>query len=201
MCCGHGLQCGESTAPCRTKGTRARSRGIASRGRSRFWPSCSIELPPRAARPGQARARRDVCVGYQRIERSNWRHMLLDVLAWFIILAAASVIGAGVLTVFGAYHLRLGDRIILGAWLGVVLLALGLLSLSLVAPLSPLNAGVVTTALVAAGWVLLKRDRHPESRRRTTPDVSLAGWEVLAGVACVAVGAAALASDPITLYD
>lgn len=127
--------------------------------------------------------------------------MVFDVLAWLIILAAASVIGAGVLTAFGAYHLRLGDRVILGAWLGVVLLALGLLALSVVAPLSPLNAGVVTAVLVAAGWMLLRRNRHPESRRRTTPDVSLTRWEVMAGVGCVAMGAAAFASDPVTLYD
>jgi len=127
--------------------------------------------------------------------------MVLDVLAWLIILAAASVIGAGVLTAFGAYHLRLGDRVVLGAWLGVVLLALGLLALSLFAPLSPLNAGAVTAALVASGWVLVWRNRHPESRRRATPDVSLDRWQVVAGVLFIAVGAAALASDPVTLYD
>ena len=127
--------------------------------------------------------------------------MVLDLLAWLIILAAASVIGAGVLTAFGAYHLRLGDRVILGAWLGVVLLALGLLALSLVAPLSPLNAAAVTAALVASGELLRRRNRHPESRRRATPDVSLTRWQASTGVLFVAVGAAALASDPVTLYD
>ena len=127
--------------------------------------------------------------------------MLLDILAWSLALASASVIGAGVLVVFGAQHLRPGDRAVLAAWIGVIVLAVVLLAVSLVGPVSP-GVGLSTTALLTAagGWVV-RRDRHSEARRHLTADVPLPPWARVVGLACIAVGAAALASDPVTLYD
>jgi len=127
--------------------------------------------------------------------------MLLDILAWSLALASASVIGAGVLVVFGAHRLRPGDRAVLAAWIGVIVLAVGLLAVSLVGPLSP-GVGLSTTALLtAAGVWVARRDRHSESRHHLTADVPLPPWARVVGLASIAVGAAALASDPVTLYD
>ena len=127
--------------------------------------------------------------------------MLLDILAWTAVLASASVIGAGVLVAFGAHHLRAGDRAVLGAWLGVIFLAIALLAVSLVIPLSP-AVGVSTTAALGAvaAWVV-RRDPHVKSRHQLTPDVTLPAWARGVGLVCIAIGASALASDPVTLYD
>lgn len=127
--------------------------------------------------------------------------MLVLVLAWVFILSAASLIGAAVLAAFGADHVRPGDRVVLGAWLGVVLLALALLGVSLFAPLSP-GVGAATTAVLAGtSWWVTRRNRHSESRWRASPDIPVSRWALVLGVTCIAIGAAALASDRVTLYD
>src|SRR5688500_11649724 len=127
--------------------------------------------------------------------------MLVLVLAWVLILSAASLIGAAVLAAFGVDHVRPGDRVVLGAWLGVVLLALALLGVSLFAPLSPAGGAATTGFLAGASWWVLRRNRHPESRWRASPDIPVSRWELVLGVACIAIGASALASDRVTLYD
>ena len=127
--------------------------------------------------------------------------MLLDILAWSVALASASLIGAGVLVVFGAHHLRAGDRVILAAWIGVTMLAIALLAVSLVLPLSPAVGLATTAVLTAAGAWVVRRDARVESRHQLASDIAVPRWARVTGLACIAVGSAALASDPVTLYD
>jgi hypothetical protein len=126
--------------------------------------------------------------------------MLLDVLAWALIIGVASAVGAGVLGILGADQLRSGDRLLIGTWIGVVLLGLTLLGVSVFTPLSPLAGSAAAGALGAAGLAVAVWSRRAR-KRRSSPDVPLPPWASLGGAVLLAVGAAALASDPVTLYD
>ena len=127
--------------------------------------------------------------------------MLFDVAAWAAVILVAFVVGSGVLTVLGAEHLRAGDRFILGAWVGIVLVTLTLLAVSLVAPLRPPVALAVGIALSGVAWVAFTRLHDPVAGRRPIPDLPAPRWVIALGSTIIAVGAAALASDPVTLYD
>jgi len=128
--------------------------------------------------------------------------MLFDLAAWAVLSVVACVIGSGVLAVLGAEYLRIGDRIILGTWTGIGILSSALLATALFAPLTPgltlLVAGLVAAVAGVAVWRTHHDSRAP---RRTVPDAPVPMWARALGVAIVAVGAAALASDPVTLYD
>ena len=63
--------------------------------------------------------------------------MLFDLAAWVVLILVVLAIGNGVLVVFGAEQLRSGDRFIIAAWIGVVILGLSLLGVSLITALSP----------------------------------------------------------------
>ncbi len=123
--------------------------------------------------------------------------MLLDIGAWALILGIAYVGGDGMLALLGAHGLRRGDRFIIAAWLGVVALSELLLGASLVVALSPLAATACALIVcVVGGWL---RWRFRDPNRRAVRDVP--GPAVALGVAVIFLGAAALASDPVTLYD
>ena len=123
--------------------------------------------------------------------------MLLDIGAWALILGIAYVGGDGVLALLGAHDLRRGDRFILAAWLGVVALSALLLGASLVLALSPRVATACAVIVCAVGGLLRWRFRDPSRRTvRSGPR-----WEMALGVGVIFIGAAALASDPVTLYD
>jgi len=127
--------------------------------------------------------------------------MAFDLAAWAIILFAACMIGRGVLAALHVGRIREGDRFVLSAWLGVIVLAVALLCLSLVGPVTPLSAVVVTLPLIALGIVAELRGRRSAAglprEARPTP----ATGAVIGGVALILLGSAALASDPVTLYD
>ena len=123
--------------------------------------------------------------------------MLLDIGAWALILGIAYVGGDGMLALLGAHGLRRGDRFIIAAWLGVVALSELLLGASLVVALSPLAATACALIVCVVGGWLRRRFRDPNRRAvRNVP-----GPAVALGVAVIFLGAAALASDPVTLYD
>jgi hypothetical protein len=128
--------------------------------------------------------------------------MLFDLAAWAVLIVVACVIGSGVLAVLGAEYLRIGDRFILGTWTGVVILSSALLATALFSPLTPgltlLVAGLVAGA---AGATLWRTHQDPRAGRRKAPDAPVPMWARALGVAIIATGAAALASDPVTLYD
>jgi hypothetical protein len=126
--------------------------------------------------------------------------MAFDLVASAIILVAACTIGRGILAALHVDHIREGDRFILSAWLGVIVLAVALLTVSLAGPVSPRSASAVTVPLVALGALAGLRARGARAARvqsRATPTRAA----VTGGVALILLGSAALASDPVTLYD
>lgn len=98
--------------------------------------------------------------------------MLFDLAAWAVLSVVACVIGSGVLAVLGAEYLRIGDRIILGTWTGIVILSSALLATALFAPLTPgltlLVAGLVAGA---AGATLWRTHQDPRAGRRDRKSV------------------------------
>lgn len=127
--------------------------------------------------------------------------MLFDAAAWALTIATSYAIGAGVLAAFGAEQLRAGDRLILATWIGIVVASIALLGASAFVPLSPrASVAVVGTLVVVAVWVLGHAGRHV-ARRRRPAEVPIPAGALIAGTLLIAIGAAALTSDPVTLYD
>ena len=125
--------------------------------------------------------------------------MLFDLAAWVVILLVAWTVGRGVMALLRAGDLRPGDALICASWIGVVVLSLALLATSIVAPLTPVTGAVVALILAALGVAVVgspARSRGPISVRRHRETALLA-----AGALALAIGAAALTSDAVTLYD
>jgi hypothetical protein len=126
--------------------------------------------------------------------------MAFDLAAWALTIVVGYAVGNRTLTLLGANRLRAGDRIIIATWIGSSILALVLLSVSLFRPLSPATSVIVAAILVAAA--LATRDaRVVTGGSRVPPEAPIPVRAVVAGIAVSAIGAAALASDPVTLYD
>ena len=122
--------------------------------------------------------------------------MAFDLAAWAVLFVVASVVGRGALALLGASDLRPGDRVILGAWIGLALFAVALLTASLRSPLTPIATLGTTLVVVALGVMVARARRVTPVHRPSTPR-----WSIAAGAVAVALGASALASDPVTLYD
>jgi hypothetical protein len=127
--------------------------------------------------------------------------MAFDLAAWVMILGAGWTIGRGFFVALRPHHARPGDRCLLSAWIGVIVLAVTLLGTSLVAPITPLTAAAVATPLVALGTVTIVREHRRVGARPVEPDARIPARALLIGGALLFVGSAALASDPVTLYD
>ena len=133
--------------------------------------------------------------------------MVFDLAAWAVIFAAVWVVGRGALAMLDAGDVRArpevvvrtGDRLILAAWIGVIVCAVTLLGVSLFSALAPMVSAGVVTALCALG--IVGRWRAPTRPPPGATGPALPTWAIGIGVAAVAIGAAALASDPVTLYD
>ena len=132
--------------------------------------------------------------------------MAFDLAAWAVIFVAVWVVGRGVLAVLDAdtvrarpaLVVRAGDQLILAAWIGVIVCAVTLLGVSLFTALTPAVAAGAVVVVCALG-VVSRRWSGPPPRCAEEP--ALPAWALGFGVAAVAIGAAALASDPVTLYD
>jgi hypothetical protein len=127
--------------------------------------------------------------------------MVFDLAAWVVIIAVVQAVGSGVLAALGADQLRSGDRFIIASWIGVVVVALVLLGISIVTPLSPGATASVAVALTLLGVVLSRRGRWRDRGHAALTDAPVPRWALAAGALVIAIGAAALASDPVTLYD
>jgi hypothetical protein len=133
--------------------------------------------------------------------------MALDLAAWAVIFVAVRVVGRGALALLDADDIRArpelvvraGDRLILAAWIGVIVCAITLLGVSLFTALTPIVSASVAVVLCALGALALWR--APTRLPPRASILALPTWAIVPGVAAVAVGAAALASDPVTLYD
>ena len=125
--------------------------------------------------------------------------MLFDLAAWAVILVLVSAIGGGAIALLAPDDIRSGDRFIIATWTGVVVLSSGLLTASLVSPLTPVVAASVALALAALG-IGTARWRGWTSFR-ILYEVAVPRWATAVGVGALLIGAAAFASDPVTLYD
>ncbi|HEY9654278.1 MAG TPA: hypothetical protein V6C50_02195 [Crinalium sp.] len=122
--------------------------------------------------------------------------MLSLLFAWTILFIFCSIIGAGVLNDLNASSFeQQDDRQLLAAWLGLVLLATGLLTTSLLLPLSPLVG--LAVALALCGVALRSSSTRQEVRHWS---VTLSRRKLLA-VALLSVGVAAIMVQPVVWID
>lgn len=122
--------------------------------------------------------------------------MLFYLVAWTFLFLVCLVIGTAVLRLTAADgYERESDRAILAVWLGLVLLAIALLGISLVLPLSPLVG--LGTALLGVGCSLYFRPVRQElfrySRLYSQPRLSLVGILV--------IGIAAFSTREVAWFD
>ncbi|MGB0564451.1 MAG: LIC_10190 family membrane protein, partial [Spirulinaceae cyanobacterium] len=125
--------------------------------------------------------------------------MLALLLGWCCLGLVTAAIGLGLLNVLKLQAVqRLGDRLIVSIWLGILLLAWLLFGLSLLLPLSPsVGLGVILILMATAG---VQRSSRQELRR-----IFQQLWACPLGFKLVIVGLsgaiAALASQPIIWPD
>jgi len=125
--------------------------------------------------------------------------MAFDLAAWAVIFLAVWVVGRGALALLDADSVRAGDRLVLAAWIGVIVCAVTLLGLSVLTALTPGLSACAAMVLCALGVMATWRRWRRAPPRAEGPAIPV--WAVGIGVTAVAIGAAALASDPVTLYD
>ncbi len=122
--------------------------------------------------------------------------MLYLIVVWIGLTLACYLAGLALLHGFGADWLqRPSDRAIAALWLGVVALAVSLLAVSLLFPLSPLVGGSVLLVWSGAAWLIpgLRHElRHGWQQLNKN-------WMVI--FAAISLAAAAIISRPITWVD
>ena len=77
--------------------------------------------------------------------------MAFDLAAWAIIFTAVWLVGRGALALLDANGVRAGDRLILAAWIGVIVTAVTLLGVSLVTAVTPVASASTMMVLCALG--------------------------------------------------
>jgi hypothetical protein len=122
--------------------------------------------------------------------------MLYFAIIWTLLLLVCSVIGTGVLhwSRVGAF-VRLGDRLITSQWLGIIILAISLLVVSLIAPVS-LPIGI----LVAGGLCGLALSLQPVRLELATQFQQITG-PIILGYSTVVIALAALLTRPVSWLD
>jgi hypothetical protein len=122
--------------------------------------------------------------------------MLYFAIIWTLLFLVCNVIGTGLRhwSRIGAF-IRLGDRLIVSQWLGVIVLAITLLMVSLVAPLS-LPIGILTVSILC-GLALWSRSARLELSAQLQQLTS----PIFLGYSTVALSLAALLTRPVTWLD
>ena len=122
--------------------------------------------------------------------------MLFFIIAWLGLILICFVIGTDILNLFQANCFRkIGDRFIVAAWLGVVILAILLLAVSLILPLSPL---VGATATIMVTILAL---RSPRTRKEVLTFFSSLSLKVIWGFFALEICVAAYTARVVTWYD
>ncbi|BAZ29500.1 hypothetical protein NIES4074_19470 [Cylindrospermum sp. NIES-4074] len=122
--------------------------------------------------------------------------MLFFIIAWLALILICLVIGTGILNLVRADCFeRIGDRFIVAVWLGVVILAVSLLAISLILPLSPLVSGVIAIifATLALGSL--------HTRQEIIALLSFLSLKKIWGFLALEIGVAAYTARVITWYD
>jgi len=113
--------------------------------------------------------------------------MLYFIVAWIVLLMVCCLIGTALINVLQADNFeRVGDRTIAAVWLGVVILAISLLAMSLVLPLSPPVGALISISLSALS-LLSQRTRNEIAalRSRLSPNTILGFFSLELGVAAI----------------
>ncbi|MEM8637229.1 MAG: hypothetical protein AAGG51_00220 [Cyanobacteria bacterium P01_G01_bin.54] len=125
--------------------------------------------------------------------------MLFLLIIWFVLGVITWTVGTGLMGVLRWQGLtRLGDRAIVAAWLGALILAALMLATSLVLPLS-FGVGM-TVIIICAGLALLRAETRRELQQGVGAIAALAmGWKV--SFFALAIGLAFLGSQTVYWSD
>jgi len=122
--------------------------------------------------------------------------MLFFLIAWTGLLLVCLIVGAAIL---GATNVRAFDRVsdrsILAVWLGLLILAISLLAVSLVFPLTPIIGFLV------AGILLAIASRQPQTTQVIKQLLHSLTPATMLGVGLFATGSAFLAAQPVIYFD
>lgn len=122
--------------------------------------------------------------------------MLYFVVVWTVLLLACMVIGTALLQQFQLQHfVRMGDRLIVAEWLGLIVLANCLLLVSLGLPLSPIVG--ISVSCVLCGVALRAR----AVRREIASLLQPVSWQKFLGYLSLVVIIAAVTVRPVTWLD
>lgn len=122
--------------------------------------------------------------------------MLYFISVWILLLVICSIIGTGVLNTLGVNHFeRLGDRWIVSEWVGMVVLAVGLLAVSIVLPVNSV-IGLIFALLVCALCCLNLLTRYD-----LTTFISSLSKQKIIGYSALFVVIASLTSSEVTWID
>ena len=117
--------------------------------------------------------------------------MLYFVSVWIVLLTIGYLLGIGLLNVCqSTAFTRVGDRLIIAVWLGTIVLAIALLAVSLMLPLSPLIGAIVAGSLCGIS-LLLKRTRIEllALRQRVSGTTLLGFLTLMLAIAALTTGA------------
>ncbi|WP_448570451.1 LIC_10190 family membrane protein [Trichothermofontia sp.] len=122
--------------------------------------------------------------------------MLFYLVAWILLFFVCIVIGTAVLNLMAAdCYDRPSDRAIISIWLGLVILAIALLGISLILPLSPIVG--LGTVLLLVGFSL----RWRSVRLELAAYYAARSRESLYAVGLIAIGVAAFSTREIAWFD
>ncbi|KAM3094093.1 LIC_10190 family membrane protein [Phormidesmis sp. 146-35] len=122
--------------------------------------------------------------------------MLYFIVVWLILFVVCCPIGTALLNKLPNNGFdRTGDRLIVSAWLGLVMLSIALLATSLILPLSPLVGGVVAIGLSAASL------EWQQTREELAAVWARVPHRVMIGVLGLALLVAALTTGQVVWHD
>lgn len=122
--------------------------------------------------------------------------MIYFIFAWTLLIIACCSIGTAVLNLLQADCFdRVGDRLTISVWLGVVVLSISLLATSLVLPLSPSVGGIVILSLIL-GSIASKKTWN-----ELFALISILSPQIIFAYLISALGVAALTTRQVTWID
>jgi len=120
--------------------------------------------------------------------------MLYLIAVWLVLVGVCGAVGIALLNLLQANcFVRSNDRLIVSLWLGLMVIAVGLLGLSVLLPLSPVVGAAV---FVGAGATALLQTATRAELQKIRP-----GRGAIVTIASVMVAIAAVASRQVTWVD